>query len=113
MKPIQNFRDKLNGQVVWIDGVNYNLTVPMTGPENLLWVMPQYKDNNYDVYIKFDWEHQRAFFYRRFLTDHTSVTHLYSVEFTNDEVRNYSDFIQVFLYPQIQTLWNQNKFHAL
>lgn len=112
MKPIQNFRDKLHGQVVWIDGINYKLTAPMMGSEGLLWVTPHNKDNNYDVYIIFDWENQVASFYRRFLPDH-NVTLLYTEAFTESEVRTYSDFIQVFLYPQIQTLWNQNKFHAI
>ena len=55
MKPIQNFRTRLNDYRIWVDGIEYHLEVP-TGEKTLLWFNPKAIQTPYRVWIYFDWE---------------------------------------------------------
>jgi hypothetical protein len=109
MKPIKNFRDKLNGIEIWRDGIMFRLKLPMIGAEDLLWIMPENVENKWNAYIKFRWE-EEEYFLTRSEVNGSKTELLSNGKIEREKVRSYAEFMNDFLHPIVKDLLIKEKF---
>ncbi len=109
MKPIKNFRDRLNDAEFWQQGILFRLKLPMIRAEDLLWIMPENITHKWNVYIKFDWEKESYWVIKSEVygskTEAVSNGKIYIKDFVNHTV-----FINDFLTPLVNELLNKFTF---
>jgi hypothetical protein len=109
MKPVKNFREKLNEQEFWVDGALFKIQLPMIGAEDLLWIMPQNIQHNWKVYIKFNWD-KEEYFVSRAAVSGSKTEGIALGSFDRDSVVTRDAFVLDFLYGLTKSLLNDKHF---
>ena len=109
MKPIKNFRDKLNGIEIWRDGIMFQLKLPMIGAEDLLWIIPALVNHKWNVYIKFDWEKEWYWIIKSEVNGKKTEA-VSNGKIETEKVRSYAEFMSDFLHPIVKDLLTKEIF---
>jgi len=109
MKPIKNFRKRLNDTELWHQGILFRLKLPMIGAEDMLWIMPENVNHKWNVYIKFDWEKEW------YWTIKSEVSGSKTEAVSNGKILledfiNHNEFIRAFATPLIEDLLYKQTF---
>lgn len=114
MKPVKNFRERLDGHTMWVDGRNYMMAIPKLGAEDLLWFNPvsvSISPNKvkYKLWINFDWENNRYFVNRTSVEKNGPSEQLLLASLQSDRFTNMATFLQEFMYPLIEQMSREDK----
>jgi hypothetical protein len=103
MKPVKNFRKRLNDIEIWHNGIMFRLKLPMMGAEDLLWIIPENVEHNWKPYIKFKW-HKDEYWISRSPISGSWTEYIGHGKIEPDKFQTHTEFMNSFLTPVIEDL---------